>query len=88
MSRKLMSGVPNFTAKMHEIQLVYVVWRIQMYMEEPCFFVLRTKFKLSYSPHSDKRCLHDVIGFSVTVVSSAKLTFVFVDDHSYTPSLA
>jgi len=47
-----------------------------MYMEEPCFHVLRTKFKLAYNPHSDKRCLHDVIGFSVTVVSSAKMTSV------------
>jgi len=47
-----------------------------MYMEEPCFYILRTKYKLAYNPHSDKRCLHDVIGFSVTVVSSANLTYV------------
>jgi len=62
---------------------VCVVCYAQMYMEEPCFHVLRTKYKLSYSPHSDKRCLHDVIGFSVTVVSSAKLTFVAAATHSH-----
>ena len=59
----------------HSLAMMSVVCA-QMYMEEPCFHVLRTKYKLSYSPHSDKRCLHDVIGFSVTVVSSAKLTSV------------
>ena len=65
----------------HECRIVRLVTdeterceRAQMYMEEPCFHVLRTKFKLAYNPHSDKRCLHDVIGFSVTVVSSAKMT--------------
>jgi len=46
--------------------------QVQVHMEEPCFYVLRTKYKLAYNPHSDKRCLHDIIGFSVTVVSSAK----------------
>jgi len=61
--------------------------KLQMYMEEPCFYILRTKFKLSYNPHSDKRCLHDVIGFSVTVVSSAKLTFVVVTSFSITHAL-
>ena len=51
---------------------------MQAFMEEPCFNRLRTRKQLGYYVDSSIRCMHGILGYSITVNSHSSKFRLFI----------